>query len=694
MRRGPGNELTLCLRAVVLAAVAALAACGGGSYGSNGPNPQPVGTSGTAVIYPQNPSVPVGGTVNFLANVPGQSSATFKWAVTGKGTIDASTGVYKAGTSPGTDTVKVTSGNFAGTVQVTVTAAPANGLTMSPAALFVEAGSTVPITALSGGQPATVTEWDVHGAANGDSVYGFIDNSGHYTAPLTPPPGGTATITAKTAAGAGNAVVTVVFSNASLNGPYAFSYSGKDAKGFYEAAGSFTADGAGHISNMIQDVAAADIAPKAPVAAATGTFSVGPDGTTQATTADGSTWEFVLTGNATTLAGKPAQQALLIRFDKTASGSGTINQQDPVAVNLPMPFGPYAFQVSEPGTFKTFFAAAGKFQSSGLIGNSGSLTPGVWDVNEAGLVQTDDTSLTGSFTPDASNPGTGRGTLTLATTRSLTKQTSFVFAFYVVDATHLKLLETDGQTFSAGDVYSAPNTNGLFSSSSLKKGNYPFTTSGQNSNGAFSQGGVFTSSGTGQITGGEMDVNAGVGSISLAASITSGTYSVDPQLGRITFSLTSSLAGKTVGTWNYAAYQASNGAMFMVETDSVNVLSVVTGTAYLQTSNGGLQGGYAANFTGTSSGAQQDIVGQFAVNNTSISTGTLNLNTLPGGVTTGAPITQALVVAPDTNGRGTATISTSSQNYPIAYYVIDQNTVLAIESDGARNATGILMRQF
>ena len=693
MRRGSGNELTLCLRAIVLAAVAALAACGGGTY-SNGPNPQPVGTSGTASIYPQSPSVPVGGTVNFLASIPGQSSPTFKWAVTGSGTIDASTGIYKAGTSPGTATVKVTSGNFAGTAQVTVTAAPANGVTMSPAALFVEAGSTVPITALSGGQPAAVTEWDVHGTANGDSVYGFIDNSGNYTAPLTPPPGGSVTITAKTAAGAGNAVVTVVFSNASLEGPYAFSYSGKDAKGFYEAAGSFTADGAGNIANMIEDVVAADIAPKAPTTAATGTFAVGPEGTTQATMSDGSTWEFVLTGNAIASAGRPAQQALLVRFDKTASGSGTINQQDPVAVNLPLPFGPYAFQISEQGTFKTIFAAAGKFQSSGLIGNSGSLTPGVWDLNEAGTVQTDDTTLAGSFSPDASNPGTGRGTLTLTTTRSLTTQTSFVFAFYVIDATHLKLIETDGKTFSAGDVYSAPNTSGLFSSASLKKGNYPFTLAGQNSKGPFSQGGVFTSSGSGQITGGEMDVNAGVGSISLGALITSTTYSVDPQLGRITFSLTSSLAGKTVGTWNYAGYQASNGAMLMVETDSVNVLSVVSGTAFLQTSNAGLQGNYAANFTGTSSAAQQDTIGQFAVNNTTISTGTLNLNMLPGGVTAGTPIVQALIVAPDTNGRGTATISTSSQDYPIAYYVIDQNTVLAIASDGTRNFTGIIVRQF
>ncbi len=359
-----------------------------------------------------------------------------------------------------------------------------------------------------------------------------------------------------------------------------------------------------------------------------------------------------------------------------------------------MPFGPYAFQVSEQGTFKTFFAAAGKFQSSGLIGNSGSLTPGVWDVNEAGAVQTDDTTLAGSFTPDASNPGTGRGTLTLTTTRSLTKQTSFVFTFYVIDATHLKLIETDGQTFSAGDVYSAPNTNGLFSTASLKKGNYAFTLAGQNAKGAFSQGGLFTSSGTGQITGGEMDVNGGVGAISLGASITSGTYTVDPQLGRITFSLSSSLAGKTVGTWNYVGYQTSSGAMLMVETDSINVLSVVSGTAYLQTSNIGLQGGYAVNFTGTSTGAQQDILGQIAVNNTAISTGTLNLNTLPGGVSAGVPITQAVVVAPDNTGRGTATISTSSQNYPIAYYVIDQNTAVAMESDGAHNITGVLVRQF
>jgi hypothetical protein len=691
MKRGPVNELTLCLRAIALAAVATLAACGGGSY-SNGPNPQPVTTSGTAVIYPQSPSVPVGASVNFLASLPGQSSATFKWAVTGGGTINSSTGVYTAGTSPATATVTATSGNFVGTVTVTVTAAPINGVTMSPAALFVEAGSTVPISALSGGKAATVTEWDVNGTANGDTLHGTIDNSGNYTAPLTPPPGGTTTISAKTTAGSGNTVVTVVFSSASLSGPYAFSYTGADAKGFLEAAGSFTASAAGTLSSVIEDVAASDIKPKT-ITQGTGNFTVGPDGTTQATLSDGSTWEFVLTGNTPAFAGQPAQEALLARFDKSGTGSGTINQQTAAAVSLPMPQGPYTFRLYQPGSFKTIFVAAGKFQSSGLIGNSGSLTPGVWDVNDAGTVSTDDTSLAGSFATDAANPGTGRGTLTLTTTQTFSKQTTFVFAFYVVDGTHLKLIETDGTTFAAGDIFNAPNTNGSFSTASLAKGNYVFTNTGENAAGAYSQAGILISNGAGSLTGGEMDVNAGAGSISLGDTVTQTTYTVDPALGRIQFSVSASQNSKAVGTWNYAAYQTLGGALEVVETDSISVLTVVSGTAYRQSSTTGLQGGYAANFTGFKGSVEEDVAGQFVVNNTSVNTGTLDSNIL-GSVTAGAPITEALVVAPDTIGRGTATIDTNSESFPIIFYTIDQNTALVLESDAVRNLTGTLARQF
>ena len=692
MRRGPVNELTLCLRAIALASVACLAACGGGAY-SNGPNPQPVTTSGTAVIYPQSPSVPVGSTINFLADLPGQATAAFKWSVTGGGTIDPSSGVFTAGTSPGTSTVTATSGNFVGTVKVGVTSAPLNGVLMSPAALFVEAGSTVPITAMSGGKAATVTEWDVNGTQNGDTLYGTIDDFGNYTAPLTPPPGGTTTITAKTVAGSGNAVVTVVFSNASLDGPYAFSYIGADPKGFLNAAGSFTADGDGGISNVTEDVVAADIKPVTSTGG-TAKFAVGPDGTAQATLSDGSTWEFVLTGNTTALAGQPVQEALLVRFDKSGTGSGTIDQQIAADVNLPLPLGPYTFGLSEPGTFSKAFFAAGKFVSSGLIGTTGSLTPGVWDVNDAGTVSADDTTLAGSFAPDQSNPGTGRGTLQLSTTRSFEKQATFVFAFYVVDNTHLKMIEIDGSSFSAGEIFSAPNTDGSFSASSFVKAKYSFTTTGASKTAAYSQGGVFFSNGTGAITSGEMDVNGGAGAISLLGAVTQTSYTVDPSLGRIQFSLMASQNGQTIGTWSYAGYQTANGAMEMVETDSVNVDTLVGGIAYQQNSANSLQGAYAANFNAMKGTVEEDVAGELVISNTSVSTGTMNSNILQSGATAGVPITDALVVAPDSGGRGTATIYTRSETFPLVYYVIDQNTALVLESDGVRSLTGTFAKQF
>ena len=44
------------------------------------------------------------------------------------------------------------------------------------------------------------------------------------------------------------------FTNSNLNGPFAFSYTGSDAGGFLAVAGSFVADGAGHITSGTQDI--------------------------------------------------------------------------------------------------------------------------------------------------------------------------------------------------------------------------------------------------------------------------------------------------------------------------------------------------------------------------------------------------------------------------------------------------------
>src|SRR6185437_5852284 len=66
------------------------------------------------------------------------------------------------------------------------------------------------------------------------------------------------------------------FTNANLNGPFAFSYTGSDAGGFLAVAGSFVADGAGHITSGTQDINSG--VPVSPNAAVNGTYLVRADG--------------------------------------------------------------------------------------------------------------------------------------------------------------------------------------------------------------------------------------------------------------------------------------------------------------------------------------------------------------------------------------------------------------------------------
>ncbi len=235
------------LVALTVAGLMSLAACGGGSNGNGGGgggggNPTP--SSNGLTIYPSIASVPVGGTADFTGYVPSDSSATITWAVSGSsnGSITGS-GMYTAPTSvptPAAVAITATSGNFSATAVVTVTAA--QGIAVSPAAASVPAGSVTPFTATSNGAIAAGVTWEVNGTAGGDGVHGTIDVNGNYTAPLTPPPGGSTVVTATVGGNAGTSTVTVVFSSLSLSGPYSFSYSGADSTtGFLLVTGNFTA---------------------------------------------------------------------------------------------------------------------------------------------------------------------------------------------------------------------------------------------------------------------------------------------------------------------------------------------------------------------------------------------------------------------------------------------------------------------
>ena len=76
----------------------------------------------------------------------------------------------------------------------------------------------------------------------GDTLHGTIDVNGNYTAPAVPPPGGSTTVTAIVGGVSASATATVVFSNKSLSGPYAYDYTGDDGTGYLAVVGSFTAN--------------------------------------------------------------------------------------------------------------------------------------------------------------------------------------------------------------------------------------------------------------------------------------------------------------------------------------------------------------------------------------------------------------------------------------------------------------------
>lgn len=132
------------------------------------------------------------------------------WAVVnGGGTIDIASGLWTAGSTPGTftNTVRANVGTIAGFQTVTVTAGPLATITVTPNPVTVQTNGTQQFTAVgrdAGGNVLTITPtWSVVNA-----TAGTINSSGLFTASATP---GTYTNTIKAQSGttSGTATVTV-----------------------------------------------------------------------------------------------------------------------------------------------------------------------------------------------------------------------------------------------------------------------------------------------------------------------------------------------------------------------------------------------------------------------------------------------------------------------------------------------------
>jgi hypothetical protein len=695
-----------------LASLALMMACGGGgsnSGGGGGTKPP----NGALVILPGSPSIPVGESIQFTAYL--QNAATTSTWTASSGTIDG-TGLFQAPSTPGTVTINATAGSNGGTTSVQVVAA--QPISVSPAALTIPAGGIQTFTS-----PGNAVIWSVNGGVGNclapspgatGACYGVIDDGGNYQAPLAPPPGGNVTITATNGTGSGTATATILFSAASLtadgaNGQYVIAMKGVDlTKGYpLDFAGSLTTSGSatsttGSVTGGVVDINSLTSGLTTAAQISGGSYTVGAvDGRTTFTFTSSSSSLSTFTLQATL---QNSQHALLVDFDSFATGSGTLDAQNSAAFN-PLS-GNFAFQYS--GVDNTTKAVVPLYAAGCFLGNGNSIpvnpvnaptnTQDVVDNALSTPVVTNDQTLSGTYSnPDAN----GRGTITMNSTEIVTAASAsyaVTFAYYIIDQTHLKIVEIDSAQAQvlAGDIYSAPKN------PTPLTGPVAFTVGGSTTSlGAYAAGGVFTINKT-TLTNGALDVNTGVNA-QIGTTISSGSLIANSGTGFVPSRYVLSLTlQNSSGTLTFGAYSTSTvpPTAVLVETDILAGGAI--GTAYQQASGGSNTGSFAMNLAGVSSskssGAlQQDATGQISLvaNSTNV-TGTVDLNN--SGTSSSPVIVSAANTiwnAPATNGRGTAALKTANGNiFKFGYYLVSGGTVLLVDTDSSRVATGIITRQF
>jgi hypothetical protein len=698
------------LMALVVAGMFTLSACGSGGGGGNHP------TINDLVVLPGSTSIGVSQTALFSAFLNGASTSV-TWTASG-GTIDG-TGLFTAPSSAGAVTITATSGQNTGTSTVNVVAAPA--LVVNPAALTIPAGGMQSFAAT----PSAGVIWSVNGITSGDCIappvgfttqcHGTIDGNGNYTAPLSPPTGGTVTIAAAAGGNSGTSTASILYSSASLTtstigtGQYAVTLAGIDfTDGFpVDVAGSIQTTGSAGTSGgtitggeMDLNTGAAGEVSSVPVTG--GSFTVGPlDGRTSilltlASNAVGAS----LTLQATLATN---QHALLIDFDTSLTASGTLDAQNITSFGTPLN-SRFAFQYSGIDQNLNPVSVAGTFlaNNNSIPVNNPNSPVNTQDFTFVPLntntlnVITNDITLSGLYT----NPDTfGRGTITMNSTDLGTIN----FAYYMIDQTHLKLVEIDpAQPFILfGEAFATPVA------TTPLNGGVAATWGGAANNAPYAGGAVFTINAATISSGGALDINNSGGSgQQINSTITNGSYANVLTEGNVPARFTLSLS-TSKGTALFAAYTfvttAGTTGAELVEIDTNNGIDGATGTAYQRGSVSTVQGSFALNLSGIgtsrSQGSfEQDITGQLGlVNNSTTLTGTLDINN--GGPFPGLPVKSTSILnAPASNGRGTATVNAAgggvTANFNLVYYQIDSNTELLLDADNNRVASGMLLRQF
>jgi hypothetical protein len=484
-----------------------------------------------------------------------------------------------------------------------------------------------------------------------------------------------------------------------LKGTYILQAQGIDSNfNPYQYAGAVVFDGNGGVTSGEQTVNFFDFNIgeflSKPDAITGGSYSLGSDGrgTININTGDEDLgtggvelFSFVFLSNSQALITALPTSSLLL------SATGTMDLQTAVAA----PAAGYAFVVS--GTdFATGLpvATGGIFNidSPKKISGTGSVT----DQNLAGTL-TAAAPLSGTLSnPDA----LGAFTLNL-TTPTFPTTGSSQFTGYIVDATHIKLIESDnaqadGIGSTVGQAIGQGSATGSFGSSAAFSGTYVFGALGQDLSAyspfTMTSAGVFTADGAGNVTNGAADVllqsNSVAGTVGVSLGGTfDGKYVVQTAGGtgrvRATFNHFSShpLYGFSPV---YMFYLTGNGnPPLVLASGDINYTFLGAGIAYPQTAPLTFAGPYGFSIS-QQNGSENDGTGQMTAGATpGTLAGVVDINLASSSALLGNPFTGAFTM-PGANGQFSGSITGQVfefSPFAVNYYAVDAGHGFFVETD-------------
>lgn len=451
-----------------------------------------------------------------------------------------------------------------------------------------------------------------------------------------------------------------VFTNASLNGNYTYTLDGNSnlsgSTGAYQEAGTFVADGNGHITGGMDDFAQNSVLSSGQV---TGSYDIAKDGTgMMALNLPRGKIQLAITLIS-------SSSFYIIEFDSFANGAGVVVSQSTTAFSA-APSGTFIFHFhsSRPNS-----GALGSVSSVGSMTVQNGSISGKEDVVRAG--EPGSSRISGSITaPDAS----GRGTATITDDAG----TQSTYLYYVIDSSTMKFLETDPGPLGGGRADA--QSGAPFSNASLNKG-FAFSSAGDTVDHLFgvNSAGAFTSDGNGNIVSGTYDsVQDGtpVSNVPLT-----GTYAVDAN-GRATLTLRpKGLSPIPVIAW----LVDSSTAFFLVSTPDLAEDGRMNQQQSGAFSAASLNGKYAFYMFGYDSGTPPliDRVGVITFDGSVNLTFTNYFVNRGGAKAQKGPVSGHYVVSP--NGRVLAS-SVGTVDWQVLYLISSDSGSLVLAGNGSELA--------